>query len=58
MATMKLKVRYFMDSTPLAVPCREENFKRRELDFPIPVEQRRFANLLLTIGVVVEGGAQ
>jgi nicotinamidase-related amidase len=28
-----------VDSTPVGVPCREENFKRRELEFPLPVEQ-------------------
>lgn len=36
-AMLRLKVRYFQDSTPLDVPCREENFIRRELIFPLPV---------------------
>ena len=39
MATLKLKVRYFVDSTPEGVPCREENFIRRELEFPLPASQ-------------------
>jgi hypothetical protein len=28
---LTLKARYFQDSTPEGVPCREENFIRREL---------------------------
>ena len=39
MATLQLKVQYFQDSTPTSVPCREENFVVRELDFALPVEQ-------------------
>ena len=39
MATLQLKVQYFQDSTPPEVPCREENFVVRELDFALPVEQ-------------------
>ena len=36
---LNLRVRYFQDSTPWDVPCREENFTRLELDFCLPVEQ-------------------
>lgn len=39
MATLNLKARYFVDSTPENVPCREENFIRRELVFPLPVQR-------------------
>ena len=39
MATLQLNVQYFQDSTPASVPCREENFVVRELDFALPVEQ-------------------
>ena len=39
MATLQLKVQYFQDSTPKEVPCREENFVVRELEFALPVEQ-------------------
>ena len=39
MATLDLKVQYFVDSTPADVPCREENFTRRELEFPLPAEE-------------------
>ena len=39
MSMLNLKVRYFVDSTPADVPCREENFMRRELDFPLPLEK-------------------
>ena len=39
MATLQLNVQYFQDSTPAEVPCREENFVVRELDFTLPVEQ-------------------
>ena len=39
MATLQLHVQYFQDSTPLDVPCREENFAIRALDFSLPVEQ-------------------
>lgn len=36
---LKLTVQYFCDSTPPGVPCREENFERRELEFCLPVAQ-------------------
>lgn len=36
---VQLTVQYFCDSTPPGVPCREENFERRELTFPLPVDQ-------------------
>jgi nicotinamidase-related amidase len=39
MAELKLKVQYFQDGTPLDIPCREENFIRRELQFSLPVGQ-------------------
>jgi hypothetical protein len=39
MAVLKIKVHYYQDSTPRDVPCREENFIRRELEFSLPVEQ-------------------
>ena len=39
MSTLDLRVRYFQDSTPVEVPCREENFIRREIRMPLPVEQ-------------------
>jgi nicotinamidase-related amidase len=39
MPTISLPVQYYQDSTPADVPCREENFVRRELTFPLPVEQ-------------------
>ncbi len=39
MSTLDLKVTYFQDSTPEDVPCREENFVRRDLNFPLPIEQ-------------------
>lgn len=42
MRTLQLKVRYFQDSTPDDVPCREENFVRREFVMPLPVEQTAF----------------
>ena len=32
-------VRYYQDSTPVGVPCREENFERREIDMDLPVDQ-------------------
>ena len=37
--TLRLRVRYFQDSTPEGVPCREENFIRREIDMNLPVDQ-------------------
>ena len=39
MCTLELPVRYFQDSTPEGVPCREEHFIRRELIMVLPVEQ-------------------
>jgi nicotinamidase-related amidase len=39
MLSLDLQVRYFQDSTPPDVPCREENFIRREINMPLPVEQ-------------------
>ena len=42
MRTLDLRVRYFQDSTPAEVPCREENFIRREITMPLPIEQTAF----------------
>ena len=42
MRTLDLRVRYFQDSTPVEVPCREENFIRREITMPLPIEQTAF----------------
>ena len=42
MPALDLRVRYFQDSTPIEVPCREENFIRREITMPLPVEQAAF----------------
>jgi nicotinamidase-related amidase len=39
MSKLDLRVRYFQDSTPLDIPCREENFVRRHLQMPLPLEQ-------------------
>jgi nicotinamidase-related amidase len=39
MSPLNLRVQYYQDSTPPDVPCREENFVRRELRFELPVEQ-------------------
>ena len=39
---LNLRVRYFQDSTPWDVPCREENFIHREFEMPLPVEQTAF----------------
>ncbi len=36
---MNLRVRYFLDSTPLGEPCRESAFVRRELDMELPVDR-------------------
>jgi nicotinamidase-related amidase len=36
---LPLPVQYFCDGTPPGVPCREENFERRELQFVLPVAQ-------------------
>ena len=34
-----MKVRYYQDSTPVDVPCREENFERREIEMGLPIDQ-------------------
>ena len=39
MATLDLTVRYFQDATPEGVPCREENFIRREISMALPLAQ-------------------
>ena len=39
MTTLDLTVRYYPDSTPAGVACREENFRRREIPMPIPVSE-------------------
>lgn len=39
MKELNLRVRYFQDSTPADVPCRETHFIRREFDMPLPVAQ-------------------
>ena len=36
---LDLTVRYFQDSTPAGVTCREEHFRRREVSMPLPVAQ-------------------
>ena len=38
-SVLDLKVRYYQDSTPADVPCREEHFIRREIRMKLPVEQ-------------------
>ncbi len=38
-SVLDLKVRYYQDSTPADVPCREEHFIRREIRMALPVEQ-------------------
>ena len=37
MNTLDLRVRYFQDSTPADVPCRETEFVRREFEMPLPL---------------------
>lgn len=37
--TLNLNVRYFQDSTPTDVPCRETEFIRREFQMPLPVAE-------------------
>lgn len=37
MSTLELNVRYFQDSTPADVPCREEHFRRRHVRMSLPV---------------------
>ena len=39
MKTLDLRVRYFQDSTPADVPCREPAFIRREFEMPLPVAE-------------------
>ena len=39
MSVLNLRVRYYQDSTPDGVPCREENFIRREILMPLPTVQ-------------------
>ena len=39
MTGLDLTVRYFQDSTPPDVACREEHFRRREFSMPLPVAQ-------------------
>ena len=39
MTMLNLRVRYFQDSTPADLPCREESFIRREIDMPLPIDQ-------------------
>ena len=39
MQQLDLQVRYFQDSTPLGVPCREENFVRRQIRMSLPLAQ-------------------
>lgn len=39
METLSLKVRYYQDSTPANVKCREEYFIRRELQMKLPVKK-------------------
>ena len=39
MSELDLRVRYFQDSTPTDIPCREENFVRRQIKMLLPLEQ-------------------
>ena len=39
MKELNLRVRYFQDSTPADVPCRETAFIRREFEMPLPIEE-------------------
>ena len=39
MSMIELQVRYFQDSTPTNVSCREENFVRRQIKMPLPLAQ-------------------
>lgn len=39
MNNLDLRVRYFQDSTPEDVPCRETEFVRREFDMPLPISE-------------------
>jgi nicotinamidase-related amidase len=42
MSELTLRVRYFQDSTPADVPCREEHFIRREIDMVLPISATAF----------------
>lgn len=39
MADLRLRVRYYQDSTPPGIPCIEKNFIRREIVMPLLVEE-------------------
>ena len=39
MSILDLRVRYFQDSTPVDVPCREENFVHRHIRMPLSLSQ-------------------
>ncbi|MDE0315338.1 MAG: cysteine hydrolase family protein [Candidatus Poribacteria bacterium] len=39
MKKLNLRVRYFQDSTPADVPCRETAFIRREFEMPLPITE-------------------
>jgi len=39
MAVLRLRVRYYQDSTPRGIPCIEKNFIRREIVMPLVVEE-------------------
>ena len=39
MNTLNLNVRYFQDSTPADVVCRETEFIRREIEMPLPINE-------------------
>ena len=39
MSILDLRVRYFQDSTPVDVPCREENFVHRHIKMPLSLSQ-------------------
>ncbi len=39
MKKLNLRVRYFQDSTPADIPCRETHFIRREFEMQLPVAQ-------------------
>ena len=39
MSILDLRVRYFQDSTPVDVPCREENFVHRHIKMPLSLSE-------------------
>ena len=39
MKSLNLRVRYFQDSTPADVPCRETAFIHREIEMPLPIAE-------------------